>query len=383
MYDFAKTDDQKKLLAKLQELTDIFKEREPQLDQPGAYPEENMKDLIKMGYSVLTLPEEFGGQGKGLYDYVLGQEAIAKGSGATALSMGWHTGALLEYSEKRHWKKEASEFILPKIKEGALINTAATEKGAGSPMRGALPKTAAVQAMDGWRITGEKSYTSLAPMINYFFITAVIEGTEEVATFIVPSDAEGVSIRETWDSIGMHGTASHDLVLEDVFVSPNAMLKDGKSDSQKPLPPGWLLHIPACYIGIAGAALEEASRFVSGYEPASLGKPVGSLPTVQEKLGDLQIKLISARQVLYHTASAYEEASDKEDVRALLQSAKVTVTNAAVDIVEKAMRIVGPQSMSASNPMQRYYRDVRMGLHNPPMEDMVNATFGKRLVEKS
>ncbi|WP_041123568.1 acyl-CoA dehydrogenase family protein [Jeotgalibacillus alimentarius] len=381
VYDFTKTDAQKRMLAELNRLIPSFKKREHLLDEPNAYPKENINELIHTGYSKLTLPEEFGGQGKGLYELVLGQEAIAKGSGATALSIGWHTGTLLEFSERRHWKKGAADFILEKISNGAIVNTAATEKGAGSPARGALPKTTAVKTADGFEITGEKSYTSLAPMLDYIFVTAVIEGTEQVATFIIPGDATGVSIRESWDSIGMHGTASHDLVLEKVKIPETYMLKDGKEAGAKP-PMSWLLHIPACYIGIAAAALEDASAFASSYEPASLGEPIGSLPNVQEKLGGLQVKLLSARQVMYHTAEAYERAENKEDVRALLSSSKVHVTNAAIDIVEKAMRIVGPQSMSAKSPMQRYYRDVRMGLHNPPMEDMVKLGFGRQMTEQ-
>jgi len=95
----------------------------------------------------------------------------------------------------------------------------------------------------------------------------------------------------------------------------------------------------------------------------------------------MDIELLSARQNLYQAAQAYCENENKEAVRALLQSTKISVTNAAINIVDRAMRIVGPQSMSESNPMHRYYADVRMGLHNPPMEDMVTKSFGEEAVK--
>ncbi|KIL52761.1 acyl-CoA dehydrogenase family protein [Jeotgalibacillus campisalis] len=380
MYDFIRTDEQRVMAEELKELLPAFKQREPELSKLHSLPAQNIKELINKSYHTLTVPKEFGGQGKGLYSFILAQETIARGSGATALSIGWHGGALLEWSENRHWNAEAVSWLMPKIVNGALINTAATEKGAGSPARGALPMTTATEKDDHWVINGEKSFTSLAPLIDYFLVTATIDGTQNVATFIVPSTEKGVAIKETWDSVGMRGTASHDLVLEEVRVQKNHLLKEHALD-QKSSPPGWLLHIPACYIGIAAAAREEAVAFAAGYVPASLGEPIGNLPTIQQQIGEIDIELESARQILYHAALAYEEAADKETVKNLLQSAKVTITNSSISIVDKAMRIVGPSGMSASSPMQQFYNDVRMGIHNPPMEDMVKVSFGSQAIK--
>ncbi|MGD7044652.1 acyl-CoA dehydrogenase family protein [Jeotgalibacillus proteolyticus] len=380
MYDFIRTDEQRAMVEELKQLLPAFKQREPELSKLHSVPAENINDLINKNYHTLTVPEEFGGQDKGLYDFILAQETIAWGSGATALSIGWHGGALLEWSELRHWREDAISWLLPKISDGALINTAATEKGAGSPTRGALPRTTAAEKEGHWVINGEKSFTSLAPLIDYFLVTATIAGTENIATFIVPATAKGVSIKETWDSVGMRGTASHDLVMQDVIVQKNHLLKEHTAD-KRASSPGWLLHIPACYIGIAGAAREEAVSFAAGYVPASLGEPIGNLPTVQQQIGEIDIELTSARQILYHAALAYEEAADKDGVKDLLQSAKVTITNSAISIVDKAMRIVGPSGMSASSPMQRFYNDVRMGIHNPPMEDMVKASLGSGAIK--
>jgi len=367
------------MIQSLDALRPIFQEREPELSELNSYPKENIKDLQKIKYSTLTLPKEFGGMGMDLYAFILGQEALAKASGATALSIGWHLGSILEWSEKRHWNDEITSWLTQKIKDGALINTAATEKGAGSPTRGAMPKTTAVEKKDVWLVSGEKSFTSLAPLIDYFFVTATIDQTDEVATFVIPHHTPGVSISETWDSVGMRGTASHDLIMDQVSIPKNYLLKRHASP-KKSSPPAWLLHIPACYIGIAGAARDEAVSFASSFNPASLGEPIGSLSTVQQAIGEMEIELLSARQSLYHAAQAYSENEDKEAVRTLLQSTKVAVTNAAINIVDRAMRIVGPQSMSQSNPLHRYYADVRMGLHNPPMEDMVTKSLGEEAV---
>ncbi|KIL45830.1 acyl-CoA dehydrogenase family protein [Jeotgalibacillus soli] len=366
---FVRTCDQQRMIDQLTPLIPVFQKREALLDKRNAYPVQNIEDLKKLQYHTLTLPAEFGGQGKGLYEYILMQELIAKGCGATALSIGWHVGTILEFNENRHWNEDVTKWLVEEIKNGALINAAATERDAGSPTRGALPRTTAALSGDEWVIKGEKTYTSLAPLIDYFFVTATIDGTEEAAMFVIPAKSKGVSIRETWDSVAMRGTASHDLVLEDVVIPREYMLR--KLDTKvKPSPAGWLLHIPACYIGIAGAARDYAVSFAASYVPSSLGKPIATLPSIKHQIGEMEIKLLSARQVLFHTALLYEEAKNKEQVKELLQSAKVMVTNAAIEIVDLALRIVGARSMSESNPMHRYYMNVRMGLHNPPMEDM-------------
>ncbi|PPA69732.1 acyl-CoA dehydrogenase family protein [Jeotgalibacillus proteolyticus] len=380
MFDFVRNNEQRELLNKLEALIPAFKQREPDLTQLNSYPKENIEDLKQIDYQTLTMPTEYGGQGMGLYSFVLAQELIAKGSGSTALSIGWHGGSLLEWSENRNWDKDIAEWLTKKIIDGAIINTAATEKGAGSPTRGALPQTTAVEKDGSWVITGEKSYTSLAPLIDYFFVTAAIGDTDSVAVFVVPKETKGVSINETWDSVGMRGTASHDLVLNEAVIPKSYLLKPLNGE-RKMNPQAWLLHIPACYIGIAGAARDEAVAFASNYTPVSLGEPIGSLVNIQQQIGEMDIELISARQALYHAALVYEEAENKAAVKDLLQAAKVNVTNAAISIVDRAMRIVGPSAMSASSPMQRYYKDVRMGLHNPPMEDMVKKALGEKAVE--
>ncbi|MDA6141548.1 acyl-CoA dehydrogenase, partial [Escherichia coli] len=85
----------------------------------------------------------------------------------------------------------------------------------------------------------------------------------------IPRDTPGLSIEETWDMIAMRGTGSHDLVLEDVWI-PKEYLAEYIGGSKKPGANGWLLHIPACYIGIAIAARDYAVEFAKTYSPNSI-----------------------------------------------------------------------------------------------------------------
>lgn len=377
MNQFIKTPQQQALLDQLRALQPVFQAREPELDARGSFPFENIKDLKKMNYHTLTLPNESGGQGLGLYEYVLAQEAIAEGSGATALSIGWHVGIVLEYAENRHWHAESAEWLMAEIANGALINTAATEANAGSPARGAMPSTTAVLEGDQYIVNGEKTYTSMAPALDYIFVTAAAEN-DEVITVIIPRHAEGVSIDETWDMLAMRGTASHTLVLDNVRIPKTHVLKpSGSAAAAK----GWLLHIPACYIGIAAAARAYAVEFAANYSPASLGKPIAETPAIQQTIGEMELELTTARHLLYGTAERYALADDKAAMDEALNVTKIAVTHAAMGIVDKAMKVVGSRALSEDNPMHRHYLNVRAGLYNPPMEDMVKSQLAAQAIQ--
>ncbi|MDM5155381.1 acyl-CoA dehydrogenase family protein [Bacillus sp. DX1.1] len=374
---FVETEEQLLIIEKIKELIPKFAEREHQLSELGSFPFENIKNLKDIGYTTLTLPKDFGGQAISLYDFVLFQEKIAEGDGATALSIGWHLGIVKELAENRSWDPDMFSWFCEEVKKGALFNRAATEPKTGSPTRGGKPETLAVRKGDKWVVSGRKSFTTMAPVLDYFIVSASIEGREEVGEFIIPRHEKGVSIEETWDSVAMRGTASHDLVLQNVEI-PERYFTDTMVPRTKPKGTGWLLHIPACYLGIAQAARNYAIEFAKTYQPNSLNHLISSLPNVRKLAGELELELMQARTFLYQVASKYDEVEDKQSLQAELAAAKYIATNTAISVVDKAMRIVGARSLSEKNPLHRYYLNVRAGLHNPPMDDVTLSLIADR-----
>ena len=91
---------------------------------------------------------------------------------------------------------------------------------------------------------------------------------------------------------------------------------------------------------------------------------------MQALLGEIELELTKARYTLYGVANLYTTSSSKSELANEVNVAKHVVTNAAIAVVDKAMRVVGAKSLQRNNPLQRYYRDVRAGLHNPPMDDI-------------
>ncbi|WP_046173810.1 acyl-CoA dehydrogenase family protein [Domibacillus indicus] len=366
------------LKEKIEKLIPVFQSREPELDELHSFPFDNINDLKEIGYTKAMLPQNGG---MSFVDFVQHQELIAKGCGATGLSIGWHTGILMDYAEHRHWNPAIADFLVEEIEKGKLVNSAASERNAGSPLRGAAFRTNAVREGREYILNGEKTFTSAAPVLDYVFVSASISGTQESAVFLVPMSAEGVSIRKTWDSVAMRGTASHDLLLENVKI-PAEYIVEQIDNSQRLRRKGSLLHIPACYIGIAGAARDYAVQFAASYTPAALDHPIGELPVTEQTIGQMEMKLMAARQFLYRTAELYDRKPD-EPIKPQMAAAKAFVTNTAIEVTDIAMRIVGARSLSEKNPLHRYWQNVRAGLHNPPMDDIAYRTLAQEAIKTS
>lgn len=361
-------------------LANRFQSRAHKVDVEGGFPFDNIQDLKDMGYTTLTVPKKYGGKGISLFEMIKLQELIAEGDGSTALAIGWHMGIIYNLNEKNSWKEPIFRFLCEQVMAGSLINSAATEPKTGSPTRGGRPETTAEHKGGRWLINGRKTFTTMSPVLDYFIVSASVKGTEEIANFLIPRSAEGLKIEETWDVIAMRGTGSHDLVLEDVIIPEEYIVEPIKPGKKRAM--GWLLHIPACYLGIAKAAKRYSINFAKEYSPNSIQGTIIELPNVQQKIGEMELKIIQAEFLLYGAAKQWDESTEeeREKLAPVLGAAKLTVTNSAISIVDLAMRIVGAKSLTSQSPLQRYYRDVRAGLHNPPMDDMTIQLLAKHSI---
>lgn len=378
---FIKREAQRKWLQKLHEKKELFKGKSAEIDELAIFPKENIKELVEMGYSRITLPAEYGGPGLKVYDMVLLQETLASFDGTTGLSMGWNLGVVGELFEKRLWEQEKLDFFAKEIMDGALVNRAVSEAQTGSPTRGGRPRTSAVKRGGSWVLNGRKTFTTMSPVLTYFLTSAWIEEKQKVGFFLLHKDLKGLSIDETWDVIAMRGTGSHDLVLENVIVEESMLVELPDMPSGGKIN-GWILHIPACYLGIAKAARDYAVHFANRHAPNSLNGPISQLPNVQQLLGEIDLEWIRARHLIYSVAEAYDDEARRDLIENELGVVKHTVTNSAITIVDKAMRIAGAKSLQRTNPLQRYYRDVRAGLHNPPMDDMTIRKLALSAIEQ-
>jgi alkylation response protein AidB-like acyl-CoA dehydrogenase len=373
------------LVALSHQLAARFATRAAEHDAEGSFPYENFAMLREAGYHKLTVPVALGGWGAGLLDAVMTQEALATGDGSTALAITMHVQTIGAAASGEKWEPSVFERLCGEVIErGALVNSCATEPELGSPSRGGRPATLARREGQGWRITGRKSFASMSPVLDYFIVPALIEADDEIARFLVPRQ-EALAIEDTWDSMGMRSTGSHDLVLMDAFTGDEMLISrspgGARPDPTKiALNPWFTLTVAACYLGVAVAALRTALEYAHDRVPTALGKPIATLESIQRRAGEGELALQVARQLLYRTAEAYDSQPAQrgtQDFQEQVLITKLVVSNQAIKVVDDAMRVVGGASMMRSLPLERYYRDVRAGLYHPPSDDSALALLGR------
>ncbi|MFC0188628.1 acyl-CoA dehydrogenase family protein [Fictibacillus aquaticus] len=370
---------QQSILQSAEALAEKFANRNVTFTEEQHFPFENFELLKSKNFHSLTVPKKYNGQGLNLFEFLSVQEVLAKGDGATALCLGWHLGSILDVEDSGVWDEHVfNQLCEAVIDRKSLINRAATETATGSPTRGGMPNTTAKRHDGYWVLNGRKSFTSLAAALDYSLVTATVGNSDTKGVFLVDHSLDGVEIEETWSMISMQGTRSDDLVLNNVKVPLHCYVEDEGGN----LPKAWLLHIPACYLGIAGAAREYAIEFAKNHRPNSLPGPIKDVPEVQRKIGEMELEYYKCKEILYSAAARWVEHPDmRMDMGSDLGAVKHIVTNGANKIVDLAMRIAGARSLSQSNPLQRYFRDVRAGLHNPPMDDSVISMLAKHALK--
>ncbi|MEJ7541352.1 acyl-CoA dehydrogenase family protein [Staphylococcus intermedius] len=359
---------QREWVAKLEAQRETLTKYVQRNDQAHRFPHENMEWLINEGYTQLTLPESYGGRGATLEDMVVLQSVLGSIDGPTALSVGWHMALVGEVFERRIWDQAILDDFAKAVKNGALANRAVSEAETGSPTRGGRPQTYARFENNDYILNGVKTFTSMSPVLTHIIVAAYIPVKEQVGFFMVEKGTPGLEIANNWNMVGMRGTESHDVILNDVRVKQDKLIEiRGEGPAYQN---GWLLHIPATYLGIAQAARDYAVDFALQYSPNSIEGPIADLPVVQQNIGQMETKLITARHLLWSTARAYQSVTPQDHIGAETAASKVVVMNEGLDVIDLAMRIVGAKSLEMDRPLQRYFRDMRAGLHNPPMQDM-------------
>jgi alkylation response protein AidB-like acyl-CoA dehydrogenase len=341
--------------------------------------------IVGAGLHRMCVPPGAGGLGASMVEAAEVLQAIGAVDGSTALGFAMQvhtTGALRDGIAPDEVRALVWRAV---VADGALLNNAATEEGGGSPARGAIPGTRAVEVEGGgddagaWRLTGEKTWTTWLPNLTHAFVTARLDDAERprVGRFWVDLRGPGVERREGFEALGMRGSASGRLVLRE---APGRLLQEriaGTPDPGGPAALAWFAaSVAATYLGVGFGARDEVARWALDRRPGDGSTAVADLPSVRLRLGRLDADLRAARLVLIGAARAWDERRDPSD----LGLAKLVATRAAVTATDEALRIAGGPGF-LSGPLERAFRDARAGLINPPLDDVAVAGFAARLLD--
>jgi alkylation response protein AidB-like acyl-CoA dehydrogenase len=373
-------------------LADDFAPRAAQHDEEASFPHENYALLKETGYTTMIIPENLGGLGASLLERIKAQERLAQGCGATALAINMHFNALgLLIDLHRKFKDPAMEERLKRIAGEKLIIA-----GSGSEPDNAVinlrPRTTATPADGGWIINGRKIFGTQSIAADFFFFEAAWEETPEAVTilscFIEPRKTPGFEFKDDWNVMGMRSTASRSSEFKDAFIPASAVVltrpasRSGRVTKVFAKAP---FTIGAPYIGIATAARNFTVDFMRDRKRFPLKHPMSHLPSVYNKVGEMDVLIEGARAAMYRAAALVDTEHPANWSRRAVAARFIAIEN-SVRVVDLALRAVGGSSYFKRLPLERLFRDVRAGLYHPfdsdeSLEFLGKAAFGLALME--
>ncbi len=368
-------------------------------DRDGSFPAESIGALWDAGLGNLTLAAEHGGEAADLLSTSRAVRLVGAANAATALIWVMHLIHLKLLAESGFgFGREVREAVFASSLAGpALINSLRVEPELGTPARGGVPATRAVlgRGPDGepaWLLSGHKIYCTGSPGLRWLLVWAAT-GSEDpdgvrIGPFLVESTAPGIEIRETWDHLGMRASASHDVIFTATPVpltsaptleplgSPSAGLRD-------PLTVGWMsVLLSSIYLGVATAARDWLTGYLTERTPANLGAPLASLPRFQAAVGGIEALHVSSVRLLDGLAGELDAGGARAACAAGDAGlVKVVVSRNVVAICEQALALCGNPGLSYTQPLQRHYRDALCSRIHTPQEDAVLEQAGRRAID--
>ena len=344
-------------------------------DRTGEPPSAQFDALSAAGLLKLTIAHSAGGYGAGLAVARTVVGAIAHGDPSVALILAMHYAqhaaiARAERNRDSDWPAHLIRRLTDESVTGrSLINAAQVEPALGSPSHGGLPDTVARRVGNEWHLSGHKIYVTGVPLLSWINVLARTDEDEpRLGHFLVPRDAAGLQIVETWDPIGMRASASHDVILSDVAIplADVVALKPARLGLQRDAQGiAWYFSLlGAVYDGAARAARDWLIEFLNQRRPSSLGgASLASLPTVQEIVGRIEILLATNDWLMRSHAEAFDAGTAPDSLAGTLKH--VVIDNSAQS-VELAIDLAGNHGLARHNPLERHHRNVLCGrIHAP------------------
>ncbi|AYC29602.1 acyl-CoA dehydrogenase family protein [Paenisporosarcina cavernae] len=327
-------------------------------DKTKEFPKEIFAQLSEMGMMGLPFSEEYGGAGADTISFAIVTEELSRACASTGITYSAHIslgGAPLNL----FGTEEQKQNYLRPICEGTSFGAfGLTEPNAGSDAGGT--QTRAVEDGDDFIINGSKVYITNASHAKHLAITAITgetDGKKEISAIIVPTDAEGFTIIDNYEKMGLNASNTTELVLENVRVPKTNLLgKRGEGFRQFLVTlDGGRIGIGAMAVGIAQAAFDRALNYSK--ERKQFGKTLSEFQITQFKLADMALKIELARTMV-HKAAWLKDQGRKFTKEASM--AKLYASEIAMEVCDEAIQIHGGYGYMKEYEVERYLRDAKL-----------------------
>ncbi len=357
--DFALTDEQRLIRETARDFTDNeIVPRARDNDRNEHFDLELVQKIAHQGYLGAIVPREYGGAGLDYLTYGLIVEQVGRGDSSMRTVVSVQT-SLVCSAILRWGTEEQKHHYLPKLCSGEWLGCfGLTEPDTGSDA--ANQRTRAKKTDSGWVINGAKMWISMgshATVALIFAQTDPEQGHRGLACFLVDTDQDGFQPQAIHHKLGLRGSDTASISLDDVEVSEDGMLGevgDGFKVAMSSLDSGRFSVASGC-VGICQGCLDASVQYSK--ERQQFGRPIAAFQLVQEMLADIALRTEAARMLVFR--AGYLKDSGQPNTTET-SYAKLFATESAVHCANTAIQVHGGSGYVDDHPVERYFRDVRV-----------------------
>lgn len=356
-----------------------MKIRAREADRTAIFPFETIQTLAQYGALDSVLPRSQGGAECDLATAQALIGTIAQADPVAALVLVNH---YMVHAELRSLPSYPVPLLDREATAGKLINALLAEPDQGSASRGGLPGTVARKTDQGWSLTGRKAYVTGIPALSWLLVRARTDAPEaEIAFFLIPQQASGITVLSTWDHVGMRASASQEVILTDVSVPDDHLIF--KEKAGEPSTFGKVLAVwnqgllAALYDGIVRTAVGWTEKFLKERKPSNLGASLATLPAMQNVIGEIQIAL-DLNQTLLRSFAEAVALKDQNRIQKESVLIKIQTVDGAAGLTQSLLAIAGNAGLSARNDLERCHRDALCGRIHAPHAELLRTKAGRQ-----
>jgi alkylation response protein AidB-like acyl-CoA dehydrogenase len=348
-------------------------------DESQEFPWEITNELGKMGFLGIIFPEEYGGAGLTIMDYVIIVEEISKADPSVGLIVASHNGLC-----SNHIYMFANENLkkryLPDLASGKKLGAwGLTENVSGSDAGGM--QTTAVKKDGFYILNGSKCFITQGGVGATAVVTAVTDkskGRKGISAFILEKGFEGFSVGKKENKLGLRSSDTCELIFDNCKVPAENLIGaegDGYKQAMQVLD-GGRISIAALSVGIAQAALDHSVKYAK--QRKQFGKQLAEFQGIQFKIADMATEVEAARLLTYRAATLRDEGKDFKFAASM---AKYYASEIATRATGEAIQIFGGYGFIKDFPVEKLYRDVKLMTIGEGTSEVQKMIMAKKLVE--
>lgn len=350
-----------------------------EMDEAAVFRKDIIKQFFELGLMGIEIPEEYGGQGGSFFQCVLAVEELSAVDPSAGVIVDVQN-TICNNALIRWGNAEQKSRYLPRLASKMVASYALSEAGSGSDAFALA--TRAVDKGDHFLLTGRKLWITNAAEAGFYLLFATVDpeqGYRGITAFLVEREFPGFQVGKKEDKLGLRASSTCELILENCRVPrENAMgeVGQGYKVAIETLNEGRIA-IASQMIGLARGALEHALAYAR--ERKQFGKPIAEFQMVQRDLAIMGTEVEAARLLVYNAARLRDAGMPFVAQAAM---AKWYASEIAEKVASKAIEIFGGMGITKDYPVEKLYRDVKIGRIYEGTSNMQLLTIAKKLLGK-